>query len=306
MAQTFNPDNVLVMDTKDGTIPSEQGSYIVKNVIDNSIIMQLAKYEPMTKPVKKFGYFAEGPGAYWVGEAEKIKTSKPKWLSIQMEAKKLGVILPVSKEFLKYSVTDFFEAIKPHIAEAFYKKFDAAAIFGTDTPYGAGISIFERAETAENLVTLGTESVYDDINAAIALVEESDSEAQAFATTRSFNKDLRGARDAQGNLIFNDARQGVTASVLGMPVVYGQKATWDKTKAVALTGDFDNAAYGVLQNIEYAISTDAQLSTITNEDGTPVNLFEQDMFALRATMHIGFMTMKEDAFAAIVPAPVSP
>ena len=32
-----------------------------------------------------------------------------------------------------------------------------------------------------------------------------------------------------------------------------------------------------------------------------INLFERDMFALRATMHVAFMTLKEDAFAALTP-----
>ena len=39
--------------------------------------MQLAKYEEMNGKEKEFEYFAKGPGAYWVGEGEKIQTSKP-------------------------------------------------------------------------------------------------------------------------------------------------------------------------------------------------------------------------------------
>ena len=32
---------------------------------------------------------------------------------------------------------------------------------------------------------------------------------------------------------------------------------------------------------------------------TAINLFEQDMVALRATMHIGFLVVKEAAFASL-------
>ena len=42
----------------------------------------------------------------------------------------------------------------------------------------------------------------------------------------------------------------------------------------------------------FKISEEAQLSTLTNEDGTPVNLFEQELIALRATMDVGFMIVK--------------
>ena len=61
------------------------------------------------------------------------------------------------------------------------------------------------------------------------------------------------------------------------------------------------ARYGILQNIEYAISEDATLTTIQDSEGNPINLFERDMFALRATMYVGFLTLKEDAFAALTP-----
>ena len=297
----FNPDNTILMDSMTGEIPAEHAGLIVKNVVDDSVVTKIARYEAMTKPVKKFAYLAGGPGAYWVDETEKIQTSKPTWVEAQLETRKLGVILLASNEALKWSVTNFFNDMRPEIAKAFQQKFDQAALFGTDSPYAPGISIFERAKEAGNLVTAGTEGIYNDVNAAIALVEDGDHEAQALLTTRSANKDLRAAVDGQGRPIFNDAREGVTASVLGLPVVYANKKAWDTTKSTALTGNLDSAVYGILQNIEYKISTDAQLSTITNADGTPINLYEQDMIALRATMHIAFMTLTDDAFAGIVP-----
>lgn len=134
-AQTWNPDKVTVFEHKDGTIPEKYQNMILKEVMKNSKVMQLAKYEEMDSKEKKFEYFAKGPGAYWVGEGEKIKTSKAQWLQVKMVAKKLGVIIPCSREFLHYKMSDFFEVMKPKIAEAFYKKFDAAAILDVENPF---------------------------------------------------------------------------------------------------------------------------------------------------------------------------
>ena len=54
--------------------------------------------------------------------------------------------------------------------------------------------------------------------------------------------------------------------------------------------------------MEYKISEDATLTTAKGEDGAEINLFERDMVALRVTQQVGFMTLTDDAFAAITPA----
>lgn len=298
---TFNPDNVLLSDAMTGQIPTEQGGIITKNVIETSAIMRLARYEEMNKLSKTFMYLAEGPGAYWVGEGEKIETSKSQWLPIELVAKKIAVILPVSNEFLSFTVTDFFEQMKPHIAEAFQLKFDQAALFGTSSPYASGISVFERATAAGNVVT-STGAMYSDVNDTLALVEDGDNEPNAIATIRGMNHKFRGTLDGNNLPIFNDARQGVTASVLGLPISYASGKSWDRKKAEILTGDWNQAVYGIPQGIEYKILEEATLSTIVGEDGQPINLAERDLVALRATMYVAFQTIKEDAFAALVPA----
>lgn len=298
----FDPDNVMLMDAKTGEIPEEQGTLVLKEFVTNSSIAQLAKVMPMSKPKINFTYLAEGPGAYWISEGEKIQTSKAKWLTAEMEAKKLGVILPVSREFLRYSVTDFFAQMKPAIAEAFYTKFDEAALFGENSPYKAGVSIWENIEASGNKITKGTgANLYQDFNDLLALVEDGDNDPNGFTTTKRFRKDLRGTVDAQGLPIFNDVKGGATSSALGLPIGYASGKAWDYDKAEVIVGDWDNARYGILQGIEYSISEDATLSTVVGEDGNPISLFERDLVALRATMYIGFMTLKEDAFAALVP-----
>lgn len=300
--QTFTPDNVLLMDARTGQIPSEQGTLVLKEFMTNSVIMQLAKPEVMTSPIKKFTYLASGPGAYWVDEAEKIQTSKATWLEAKMEAKKLGVIIPVSKEFLKYSVKDFFTQMRPAIAEAFYTKFDQAALFGVGSPYAVGTSVWENITTSTNTVERGsTANLYTDLNALLALVEDGDNDPNGFTTTKKFRHLLRGAVDINNLPIFNDAREGETSRALGLPIGYANAKSWDATKAELITGDWEYARYGVLQGIEYSVSEDATLTTVKGADGEAINLFERDMFALRATMHIGFMTLKEDAFAALTP-----
>ena len=299
---SFDPNNVLLMDARTGEIPAEEGTLVLKEFMANSVVAQLAKPEPMNKPKKTFPYLAEGPGAYWVGETERIQTSKATWLAATMETKKLGVILPVSKEFLRYSVSEFFIQMRVAIAEAFYTKFDQAALFGVDSPYASGVSVWERITDSGNKIEQGSgDNLYLDLNALLALVEDGDNDPNGFTTTRRFRKDLRGAIDDRNLPIFNETTGGATSTALGLPIGYASGKSWDYEKALLLTADWDYARYGILQGIEYAISEEATLTTLIDGDENPINLFERDMFALRTTMHIGFMTLKEGAFAALTP-----
>ncbi|MEG7335666.1 phage major capsid protein [Bacillus sp. 0102A] len=300
---TFNPDNALMQDAVNGKVPSEQGTLVLKEFMTQSAVTKLAKYEEMTKPEKEFTYLASGPGAYWVGEGERIQTSKAQWLTAKMISKKLGVIIPVSKEFLRYTIADFFTQMRPAIAEAFAIKFDQAALFGVDSPFGQGVSVFEKIKESGNTIALNSlGNLYDELNGVMALVEDADKDVNGFTTTRRFRQKLRGTKDGNGLPIFNDATGGATQQALGLPIGYVDSKSWDYEKAALLAADWNYTRYGIPQGMEYKISEDATLTTIVDADGNPINLYERDMVALRVTQQVGFMTLTDDAFAAITPA----
>lgn len=292
---TFNPDNVLLQDAKTGAIPQEQGTLILKETISNSVMMQLAKYEEMTKQKKTFNYLAEGVGAYWVGEGDIIQTSKPQWLTAEMEAKKLGVIVPVSREFLQYSVTDFFTQVRPLIAEAFYKKFDEATILGVDNPFTQSIakSVTDSGHVVEGDLT------YETLMELYGLLNDADHDPNAFISRKNNNSAFRGIVETNGNNTVSLYDRNAN-TLDGVPVA-NLKST-ELQKGELFGGDFDFVRYGIPYNLNYAISEDAQLSSIVGEDGNPVNLFERELIAIRATMDVGFMVLKDDAFAKIEPA----
>ncbi|MFC3212721.1 phage major capsid protein [Planomicrobium okeanokoites] len=289
MAQTFSPDNVLVYEQKDGSIPDAQNALILQDVIENSKIMQLGVFQEMDGKEKSFEFFAEGPGAYWVGETEKIQTSKPTMLQATMRAHKLAVILPVSREYLQYKVPAFFEAIRPKVAEAFYKKFDEAGILNVANPFPQ--SVDESAVAAGNVVE--GEINYTNILALQDALYDGDEEANAVISKVQNNTALRGSVDANNVSLFD--RQAGTVD--GITAVNLKSAALEKGTLYA--GNFDHLHYGIPFNINYKISEDAQLSTITNADGSPINLFEQEMVALRVTMDVALMITKDEAFAKL-------
>ncbi|MEC3884588.1 phage major capsid protein [Halobacillus sp. HZG1] len=294
--QTFNPDNVMMSDSKDGTVPKEYGSLIMNDMMQNSKIMQLGVYEEMNKQEKEFDYFAEGPGAYWVNEGERIQTSKAKWLKITMKAKKLGVILPVSREFLQYSMSDFFEQMRPKISEAFYKKFDEAGILNVSNPFSQSI---EQSVTAADHVVEG-DITGDNILVLEDQLLDDDFEANAFISKAQNATALRQATIGEGNLqqsIYDRSNNRID----GLPAVNFKSSNLPKGTLYA--GDFDHLHYGIPFDISYKIAEEGTISTIVDQDGEPINLFEREMVALRATMDVAMMIVKDDAFAKLMPAP---
>lgn len=290
-AQTWNPDNVTVFEHKDGSIPEKHHNLILKEIMENSKVMRLAKYEEMDSKEKKFDYFAKGPGAYWVGEGEKIRTSKAQWLQVKMVAKKLGVIIPCSREFLHYKMSDFFEVMKPKIAEAFYKKFDNAAILNVENPFLHAVD--KSVGITGNVIDGGL--TYDNILALEDLLTDEDYDVNAFLSTKKNRSTLRNAHKIENGVVVESIYDRSANTLDGQPVM--DMKSLDKGTIYA--GDFDYMYYGIPYGMNYKISEEAQLSTLTNEDGSPVNLYEQELVALRVTMDVGFMIVKDEAFAKL-------
>ena len=300
--QTFNPANVMMSDAMTGNVPSENTTEVIGDIVENSAIMQQAKYEEMNSLEKNITYITEGPGAYWVDEGERIQTSKPKWVTATIRAKKLAVILPVSKEFLKFNMPTFFEQMRGPIAEAFYTKFDQAALFGTGSPFGTDNNILSAATNAGNVVAMDDSApLYPQLNGLLGLVEDNELDPDGLVTVKSLKSKFRGALDSTGRPLFTKGDGTAPDDMLGLSLSYVNGKSFDKTKASIIAGDWDMARFGIPQDMEYSISTDASLSTLVDQDGKEINLFERDMVALRVTMHVAFAVFNENAFSVLTP-----
>lgn len=290
-AQTWNPDTVTVYENKDGTIPKKYNELILKEIMEGSKVMQLAKYEEMDGKEKEFQYFAKGPGAYWVGEGEKIKTSTAQWLTCKMVAKKLAVIVPCSREFLHYKMSDFFDQMKTKIAEAMYKKFDEAALLNMENPFPQ--SLEGSATSAGKTISGGI--TYDNILLMEDALNDEDYDVNAFVSTKRNRSTLRNVHRIENGVIVESLYDRRNDTIDGHPVANLKSLK----KGNMYAGDFDYMYYGIPFGMSYKVDESAQLSTVKNADGTPINLFEQELVALRVTMDVAFMIVKDEAFVKL-------
>lgn len=288
--QTFNPDKVLVSEKKDGTFTKKMTDIIMKDVAENSVVMQLGQYHEMDGLQEKTVYVqTDGVSAYWVNETEKIKTDKPEVVPVSLKAHKLGIILVASREALNYTWEKFFEDMKPQIVEAFHTKIDEAGLLGHETPFANSVA---KAAKDSSQVVVGPIN-YQNILELEDKLYEADINPNAFVSKVQNRSALRESRDGDKKTIYDKA----TNTIDGITTVDLKSKQFKKGDLLA--GDFNSLIYGVPYNINFKISEEGQISTMKNSDGTPINLFEQEMVAVRVTMDIAVMVTKANAFAKL-------
>lgn len=288
--QTFSPDKVLVSEKKDGTFTKKMTDIIMKDVAENSVVMQLGQYHEMDGLQEKTVYVqTDGVSAYWVNETEKIKTDKPEVVPVTLKAHKLGIILVASREALNYTWEKFFEDMKPQIVEAFYTKIDEAGLLGHETPFANSVA---KSAKDSSQVVVGPIN-YENLLKLEDKLYEADINPNAFVSKIQNRSALRESRDGDKKTIYDKA----TNTIDGITTV--DLKTKQFKKGDLLAGDFNSLIYGVPYNINFKISEEGQISTMKNSDGTPINLFEQEMVAIRVTMDIAVMVTKANAFAKL-------
>lgn len=286
-------------DELQGFVPKEQSNEIIKKVARGSSVMRLSKLENMTSETKKFPVMTSGAGAYWVGEGERIQTSGATWIFPEVKAKKLAVIIPVTKEKLEDSTIDVFTELQDSIAEAFYQTFDKAAIFGKDSPFATSILGSIDSVGAE---VVDNSSVNLDLSASdvMAKVEDAGYEVDGWAASIGLKNRLRKLRDSSGAPIYIDGTD--QTELYNQPIEFVRNGAWDKDKALAIAGEWKYSIVGVRDGISYEILKEATLQGTLDADGKPLSLAEQDMVAIKATMRIGYLCVKPEAFAALIPS----
>lgn len=305
---TFNPENVAMYEQPDGTFPERYQNIIINDFMHKSRTTALGQLLPMDDLYKKFTYQTKGPGAYWVSETQKIKTTKAEWVNAEMRAHKLGVILPASKEWLTWGMPRFFEEMRPQLVDAIYKKIDEAVFLGVDSPFAQSV----KGVAEKNHLISGPIN-YSNMQDLKYVLRDNRIKSNAIVSTYLNDRVLSGITEpveVGGQTVgvskmFQDAENVDPDSVVegrydGLPVV--NLGTEEMDKGTIISGDFNQLYYGIPRGIEYSITDSAQLSTLTNDDGTPVNLWEQDMVAVRITFYFGMMIVKDDAFSIIEPA----
>ena len=218
------------------------------------------------------------PEAEWVSETEEKKVSRPTFGNKNLKGYTLAVIVPFSNQFRR-DLPALYSAIEQKLPQALAKKFDRTAL-GFATSPGTG---FDTLADAPEIALTGS---YADYLAALGAVggASDDADITAWALSKSAEIDALGIADNSGRplLVQDIQNQGAIGSILARPVFKSNYAADAATNVVGIAGDWGSTAWGFVEGISISISDQATL----NDGGTPLNLWQRNMFAEIGRAHV--------------------
>ena len=261
-------------------LPVELSREIMQKARENSSVMRLAREVSLPGRGAAINVITSDPEAAWVGETSSKPVSNPGLQTKVMRAYKLAVIVPFSDEFRR-DLPSLYDALIERLPGALGKKFDAT-VFGNGDKPGSDFDNF-AAITAQSLAS----DVYQGLVAADTDVALHGGVINGYAISPQMKGILLGATDQNHRPLFiNNVAEGAVPMILGARTLVTKGAfVQGSPNVVGVAGDWTQAMWGSVEGVKIDFSSDATLDIDAEHK---INLFQQNMFAVRAEIEVGF------------------
>lgn len=264
-------------------LPTEVSNIILQKAQEDSAVMQLATRIELPGLGLTIPVITGDPEAAWVTETGVKPVSNPGLEKKVMQAYKLAVIVPFSNEF-KRDAGALYDALVARLPRSLAQKFDATVFHGAAP--GSNFDTFASC-TAQNI---GGTNTYAGLVAADGDIATHGGILNGFAISPQGKGVLLSAVDGNERPLFiNSVAEGAIPMILGAKTYQSKGAYKAGTpNVVGFAGDWTQALYGIVQGIDVSISDQATLTVGSGDSATTINLWQQNMFAVRAEVEIGF------------------
>lgn len=261
------------------TLPGEVSSEILQKTQESSAVMALARSIKLPGLGVTIPVITGDPEAAWVGETDKKPVKRSTLATKVMQPYTLAVIVPFSNQFRR-DVPALYDELVKRLPLALAKKFDAT-VFGGVTVPGSNFDTLKGCTAQE----IGT-NAYQGLVAADADISDHNGILNGWVLSPKGKAALLNAVDTTGRPLFlNNVAEGAVPMILGSKTVQSKGAyVSGAPDVVGFAGDWTQSVYGTVEGVQIAIADQATL----DDGGTPINLFQQNMFAVRAEIEVGF------------------
>lgn len=261
-------------------LPADVSQEIIQKTQEGSAVMQLARSIALPGRGLEIPVIVSDPEAAWTDETDNKPVSNPGLETKTMRGYKLAVIVPFSNQFRRDAAA-LYDAIVERIPGALGKKFDAT-VFGAVAAPGSDFDTFASC----NSHSIASDA-YQGLVDADTDISMNGGITNGYVVSPQGKGILLGAVDSDHRPLFiNNVSEGAIPMILGSKTLISKGAyVAGSPNTVGIAGDWTKAVYGIVEGIEIAFSSDA---TLTLANGTTINLFQRNMFAVRAEIEIGF------------------
>ena len=286
------------------SLPTELSQQIWQSAQEQSVVMRLAPRMPLPGAGTTINVITGDPEPEWTSETGPKSVKRPGLDNKVLRGYTLAVIVPFSNQFRR-DLSVLYGAIVDRLPGALAKKFDQTVFFGTAP--GSDFDTLANAPAVSINNVEGGQTAYDGFVAALASVSVSGDDLTGWALSPQGEVMALGAKDGNDRPLFIDnvQTQGSVGSVLGRPAFRSRAAYQAGTpgapgtpETLGFGGDWSYAVWGQVEDIQISVSDQA---TLTDGENT-INLWEQNMFAVRAEFEVGFRVRDVNAFARLTGA----
>ena len=272
-------------------LPKSVSTEIIQKTQEQSAVMQLARGITLPGVGLQIPVITSDPEAEWVTETGLKPVKNPGLSNKIMQGHTLSVIVPFSNQFRRDAAALYDEIVK-RLPLALASKFDKTVFFGPDNGSLANFDNLTGA-TAQSLQV----SAYNGILAADIDIAEQGGIMNGIVLSPQGKGVFLSAVDKQDRPLFIDsvADDGIPR-ILGAPTKIAKAAYKAGTAGsagnpdvVGFAGDWSHARYGIVEALSVAISDQATLIVQDGTSTSTINLFQRNMFAVRAEIEIGFV-----------------
>lgn len=259
-------------------LPQDVLQQVLQGVSEGSAVMQLANRMVIPGTGVKMNVITGDPTPAWVEESTEKTVSTPKFSNKTMVPYKLAVIVLFSDQFRR-DIPSLYDAVVSRIPNALAKAFDTTVLFGT----APGTNFDTLASADAVAVDKGT---YDATVGIMTSIATEGGSLDGFILSPQANGVYMTARNESGELEFPGYAPGQNLfDVTTFTRSYAYKAGSSAANTIGFAGDWSKAYVGVVQDVAIEYSNQATLNDGTNT----INLWQRNMFALRAEMEVGFI-----------------
>ncbi len=283
-------------------LPPDVAGEIWGGIVEQSAVMRAARQINLPGSGVSIPLITGDAAAAWVDETDEKPVSRATLGNKTMTPYTLAVIEPFSNQFRRDLPALYNELVR-RLPFALAKTFDAT-VFGATTAPGANFDTLAGSPQ----MSVDSTGTFGDVAAIVNAVAAAGGDLSAWLATPALHGLLLTTVDGNGRQIFvPDASTSQVGSVFGAPV-FKTRATMP-TNMTGAAGDFSGSAvYGTVEGVQISISDSASITDGTVEVGAGetavdipnvINLWQRNMFAVRAEIEVGFRVRDEDHFVRV-------